>query len=69
MLPYFDLSFVRNNHLQQHRQQLRGPTAKKSPPVRAMIHRICSDHVLGGDEKHQTLRADVSAAQSHKGVI
>ena len=81
MLSYFDLSFIRNNHLQQHRQQLRGATAKMSPPVRllalnwaldkppAMIHRICSDRVLGRGEKHQTLRADVSAAKSHEGVI
>ena len=83
MLPYFDLSFIRNNlnHLQQHRQQLRGATAKMSPPVRllalnwaldkppAMVHHICSDRVLGRGEKHQTLRADVSAAKSHEGVI
>ena len=52
-----------------------------SPPVRllalnwaldkppAMIHRICSDRIIGRGENHQTLRADVSAAKSHEGVI
>ena len=42
------------------------PIVSKPP---SMIHRICNDRVLGRGEKHQTLRADVSAAKSHEGVI
>ena len=34
-----------------------------------MIHRICSDRILGRGGNHQTLRADVSAAKSHEGVV
>lgn len=60
----------RNNHLRQHRQQLRDVTAMFSPPVRLMalnwsfdlplstIHRICSDRIQSRGENHQTLRPD-----------
>lgn len=74
-----DTLYVRNNHLRQHRDQLRKATANMSPPVRllawnwsideppATVHRIMSDRVLTRGDNHQTLRAD--ATKSHEEVI
>ncbi|OBZ77669.1 tRNA ligase 1 [Grifola frondosa] len=70
----------KNNHLRQHRQQLRDAVKNFTPPVRLMalnwsfdqpmatIHRICADRVLARGDKHQTLRAD-ALAKSHEEVI
>ncbi|KZT07913.1 uncharacterized protein LAESUDRAFT_724384 [Laetiporus sulphureus 93-53] len=61
----------KNNHLRQHRKQLRDAVKNFKPPVRLMalnwsfdvplstIHRVCGDRILQRGEKHQTLRADV----------
>ncbi|CAL1708437.1 unnamed protein product [Somion occarium] len=69
----------KNNHLQQHRQQLRDATANMRPPVRLIglnwsfdipqstIHRICSERVAARGENHQTLRADTS--RSYEDVL
>ncbi|TRM62270.1 RNA ligase-domain-containing protein [Schizophyllum amplum] len=69
----------KNNHLKQHRQQLRDAVAQMDPPVRllalnwsldkpnATIHRICGDRVQARGENHQTLRADNT--KSHEDVI
>ncbi|KAJ7481011.1 RNA ligase-domain-containing protein [Mycena galericulata] len=66
----------KNNHLQQHREALRGihPSARllalhwglDTPP--ATLHRICADRVLARGENHQTLRAD-AAAKTHEDVL
>ncbi|KAI5121983.1 hypothetical protein M0805_001816 [Coniferiporia weirii] len=60
----------KNNHLQQHRSGLRQAAEERSLSVQllalkwtldkppAMVHRICSDRVLGRGDKHQSLRAD-----------
>ncbi|KAH8089916.1 RNA ligase-domain-containing protein [Cristinia sonorae] len=60
----------KNNHLRQHRQQLRDATKNIKPPVRLMalnwsfdipkasIHRICSERILARGENHQALRPD-----------
>lgn len=73
---------VRNNHLKQHRQQLREAAAFFDPPVRllalnwsldsrppAMIHRVCVDRVISRGENHQSLIADSSDARSHEEVL
>ncbi|KII91379.1 hypothetical protein PLICRDRAFT_105688 [Plicaturopsis crispa FD-325 SS-3] len=69
----------KNNHLRQHRQQLRDATANMTPPVRlfalnwsldkpqSTIHRVCGDRVLLRGDNHQSLRAD--KAKSHEEVI
>ncbi|KAJ7732925.1 RNA ligase-domain-containing protein [Mycena maculata] len=70
----------KNNHLQQHREQLRAATASFQPPVRllalhwaldaappATIHRICADRVQARGTNHQTLRPDAQAA--HEDVL
>lgn len=74
------LTSCRNNHLRQHRDQLRQAGAKFSPPVRllawnwvidqppAMIHRIMGDRVLARGDNHQSLRAD-TVAMAHEDVI
>ncbi|KAF9486118.1 hypothetical protein BDN70DRAFT_870217 [Pholiota conissans] len=71
----------KNNHLRQHRQALRDATKDMDPPVRllalnwsldmppATIHRICGDRILERGDKHQSLRADTTAAKSHEEVI
>ncbi|EJD05579.1 uncharacterized protein FOMMEDRAFT_78648 [Fomitiporia mediterranea MF3/22] len=60
----------KNNHLRDHRRQLRDAICGMKVPVRlialywplekppAMIHRICSDRVLERGDNHQTLRPD-----------
>jgi tRNA ligase len=65
----------RNNHLKQHRQQLRD--AVRDPSVRllalnwgvvdkppAIVHRICSDRVIRRGDNHQTLRVETPASSS-----
>ncbi|KAJ7641222.1 RNA ligase [Roridomyces roridus] len=61
----------KNNHLRQHREQLRVATASSNPPVRllalnwsldvpaATVHRICTDRVQARGTNHQTLRANL----------
>ncbi|EPQ53735.1 hypothetical protein GLOTRDRAFT_78807 [Gloeophyllum trabeum ATCC 11539] len=70
----------KNNHLRQHREQLREATKSFRPRVRLMalnwsfdqplatIHRICGDRVLERGENHQTLRAD-TLGKTHEDVI
>lgn len=70
----------RNNHLQQHREDLREAVAKIRPPVRllalnwaldqprATILRVCGDRIIGRGDKHQTLRAD-KVGKSHEETI
>ncbi|EED78500.1 predicted protein [Postia placenta Mad-698-R] len=70
----------KNNHLIQHRQQLREAVRTFKPPVRLMalnwsfdqplstIHRICGDRVLQRGENHQSLHGD-PLAKSHEDVI
>lgn len=82
LFPSHDLIFGhRNNHLQQHRQQLRDAVNGMHPPVRllalnwnldhppAILHRICRDRIVYRGDSHQTLRADTSAAKSHEEVL
>ncbi|KIJ51876.1 hypothetical protein M422DRAFT_26561 [Sphaerobolus stellatus SS14] len=70
----------KNNHLVQHREQLREVASKViSPRARlvalnwsldqppAMIHRICGDRIQQRGENHQTLRADDT--KSHEDVV
>ncbi|KAJ3823990.1 RNA ligase [Lentinula raphanica] len=72
----------KNNHLRQHRIQLREITQKVTPPVRLLalnwslasyppstVHRICGDRVLSRGDNHQTLRADVSKSRAHEDVV
>ncbi|KAJ4470018.1 RNA ligase [Lentinula edodes] len=72
----------KNNHLRQHRTQLRELTQKMIPPVRLLalnwslasypqstVHRICGDRVLVRGDNHQTLRADASKFRAHEDVI
>ncbi|KAI1785087.1 RNA ligase-domain-containing protein [Ganoderma leucocontextum] len=59
----------KNNHLKQHRAQLREAASTFSPPAhllalhwpldlpRAMVHRICGDRILARGDRHQTLHA------------
>jgi len=81
-LPYiifFRLIYIyifagRNNHLKQHRQQLRdavkGPVrllalnwgVVDKPP--AIVHRICSDRVTQRGDNHQTLRVEAPPSSS-----
>ena len=70
----------RNNHLKQHREQLRDAANKFSPPARLLalnwsfdlplstIHRICGDRIVARGTNHQTLHADLSA-RTHEEVI
>ncbi|KAF9447346.1 hypothetical protein P691DRAFT_802577 [Macrolepiota fuliginosa MF-IS2] len=70
----------KNNHLKEHRQQLRdtasGLNARlialnwsldDKPP--ATVHRICSDRITSRGENHQTLTADTSLRRSHEDVV
>ncbi|KAH9830093.1 RNA ligase-domain-containing protein [Rhodofomes roseus] len=66
----------KNNHLAQHRQQLRNATANMKPPVRLMalnwsfdvplstIHRVCADRIAERGENHQSL-----VAGAHEDVV
>ncbi|KZT18944.1 hypothetical protein NEOLEDRAFT_1173320 [Neolentinus lepideus HHB14362 ss-1] len=70
----------KNNHLKQHRDQLREATKLYDPPVRLMaliwpldqplatIHRICGDRIYKRGENHQALRAD-TLGKTHEDVI
>ncbi|KAI0030279.1 RNA ligase-domain-containing protein [Vararia minispora EC-137] len=71
----------KNNHLRQHREQLRAAVQAFSPPVQllalvwpldsrpqATIHRLCADRVLARGTNHQTLHGD-AAARAHEDVI
>lgn len=69
----------KNNHLQQHRRQLREATAAMDPPVRllalnwsldkpqAIIHRVCGDRVVRRGDNHQSLLPDQE--KKHEDVI
>ncbi|ESK94190.1 rna ligase [Moniliophthora roreri MCA 2997] len=71
----------KNNHLKQHRTQLRDIAITMSPPARLLalnwaldkpqstIHRVCGDRVLLRGDNHQTLRADVTLGKSHESVL
>ncbi|KAF9056971.1 RNA ligase-domain-containing protein [Panaeolus papilionaceus] len=72
----------KNNHLIQHRTQLREATRHLYPPVRLVAlnwslshlprtttHRICSDRILNRGSNHQTLTADTSMKKSHEEVL
>jgi len=70
----------RNNHLRQHREDLRDGTKAMRPPVRllaldwfldrpfAEIHRTCADRILARGANHQTLHGDADA-KSHEDVL
>ncbi|TBU57142.1 RNA ligase-domain-containing protein [Dichomitus squalens] len=70
----------KNNHLKQHRDQLREAAQKFSPPARLLaldwsfdlplstVHRICGDRIVARGDKHQSLHADLSG-KSHEDVI
>ncbi|KAF8650291.1 hypothetical protein AX16_005319, partial [Volvariella volvacea WC 439] len=85
LLETYDVVIAdKNNHLRQHRDQLREIARKNyDPPVKlialdwsssvssmppAQAHNICCDRILGRGEKHQTLRADTQG-KSHEDVI
>ncbi|KAH9848984.1 RNA ligase-domain-containing protein [Lenzites betulinus] len=70
----------KNNHLKQHREQLRDVVANScDPPARLLalnwsfdlprstIHRICGDRIVQRGERHQSLVADT--AKSHESVL
>lgn len=74
--------YFRNNHLKQHRQQLRETASNFNPPARlialnwsldskppAMVHRVCSDRIITRGANHQTLIADTSQSRSHEDVV
>ncbi|PCH44649.1 hypothetical protein WOLCODRAFT_139122 [Wolfiporia cocos MD-104 SS10] len=70
----------KNNHLRQHRQQLRDVVRGMSPPVRLLalnwsfdvplstIHRICGDRVLERGANHQSLIASTKSKE-HEDII
>ncbi|EGN92568.1 hypothetical protein SERLA73DRAFT_99105 [Serpula lacrymans var. lacrymans S7.3] len=70
----------KNNHLVQHREQLREAVSHMDPPVRllalnwaldeppATIQRICGDRVFSRGDNHQSLRAD-KITKSHEDAI
>ena len=60
----------RNNHLKQHRTQLRDAASKFAPPAhllalhwpladlpRATLHRLCAERIAARGDRHQTLHA------------
>ncbi|EAU83033.1 RNA ligase [Coprinopsis cinerea okayama7 len=74
----------KNNHLKRHRADLRAALSSlRSPlPTRmvalywdiltkppAMVHRICSDRILGRGEKHQTLVPEEGSKSHHEEVV
>lgn len=75
---------LRNNHLKQHRQQLRDSLSRFHPTVRlvaldwsssitsqpaALVHRVCAERIINRGSNHQTLRADTSSARKHEDVV
>ncbi|KAI8971308.1 RNA ligase-domain-containing protein [Trametes punicea] len=70
----------RNNHLKQHREQLRDTAREFSPPARLLalnwsfdlplstIHRICGDRIVQRGDRHQTLVAD-TVGKTHEDVL
>ncbi|OSD02575.1 hypothetical protein PYCCODRAFT_1389718 [Trametes coccinea BRFM310] len=70
----------KNNHLKQHREQLREVANKFSPPARLLalhwsfdlppstIHRICGDRIVQRGDKHQSLVADTER-KTHEEVL
>ncbi|CCM01347.1 uncharacterized protein FIBRA_03397 [Fibroporia radiculosa] len=70
----------KNNHLKQHRQQLRDAIRDYDPPVRLMalnwsfdqplstVHRICGDRVVFRGDNHQSLHANMET-KAHEDVI
>ncbi|KAG2003763.1 RNA ligase [Coprinopsis cinerea AmutBmut pab1-1] len=73
----------KNNHLKRHRADLRAAvSALRGPPTRlvalywdiltkppAMVHRICSDRILGRGERHQTLVPEEGSKSHHEEVV
>ncbi|EIW74468.1 RNA ligase [Coniophora puteana RWD-64-598 SS2] len=71
----------KNNHLRQHRTELRTACSARSPPVRllglqwaldappATLHRVCGDRVLARGENHQSLRPNPENVTLHEDVI
>ncbi|KXN82196.1 tRNA ligase 1 [Leucoagaricus sp. SymC.cos] len=72
----------KNNHLTQHRQQLRDLTGNFNPRARLValnwslsgiapstVHRICSDRIVSRGENHQTLVSNTSSPKSHEDVL
>ncbi|KAI0777806.1 RNA ligase-domain-containing protein [Trametes elegans] len=70
----------KNNHLRQHRDQLRELAKEFDPPARLLalnwsfdlppstIHRICGDRIVQRGDKHQSLVADPQG-RSHEQVL
>ncbi|KAI0824940.1 RNA ligase-domain-containing protein [Trametes gibbosa] len=72
----------KNNHLRQHREQLRDVAATAcAPPAHllaldwsvldlppATVHRICGDRIVRRGDRHQSLVAD-AAGKAHEGVL
>ncbi|KAF8491349.1 RNA ligase-domain-containing protein [Russula emetica] len=70
----------KNNHLHNHREDLRGAVNGMHPPVRLLalnwsldrphgeIHRICSDRIITRGANHQTLHGDTTD-KSHEGIV
>ncbi|KAH9887365.1 RNA ligase-domain-containing protein [Cubamyces lactineus] len=70
----------KNNHLKQHRDQLREVAQKFNPPARLLalnwsfdlppstIHRICGDRIVLRGDRHQSLIADPSE-KTHENVL
>jgi tRNA ligase len=78
-LPLF---FCRNNHLTQHRTDLRAAVAGRSPPVRllalnwslegvppATVHAVCASRIAARGENHQSLRPAEGAPREHEQVV
>ncbi|KAI0699054.1 RNA ligase-domain-containing protein [Cerioporus squamosus] len=69
----------KNNHLKQHREQLREAAKKFRPPAKLLalnwsfdipmstVHRICGDRIMARGENHQSLVADET--KSHEDVL
>ncbi|KAJ8481051.1 hypothetical protein ONZ51_g6278 [Trametes cubensis] len=70
----------KNNHIKQHRDQLREVAQKFTPPARLLalnwsldlphstIHRICGDRIVQRGDRHQSLIADPSE-KTHETVL
>ncbi|KAK7034072.1 tRNA ligase [Paramarasmius palmivorus] len=82
LLKTYDVVIAdKNNHLKQHRTQLRDIARTMFPPARLLalhwgldkpqstIHRVCGDRVLHRGDNHQTLRADATPGKSHESVL
>ncbi|KAI9511017.1 RNA ligase-domain-containing protein [Russula earlei] len=81
LLQEYDVVIAdKNNHLHQHRKELRDATEGMHPPVRllalnwsldqphAVIHRMCADRILVRGANHQTLPGD-APDKSHEQVV